>query len=304
MAIAMGPIAGGWLIEHFTWNSIFYAMGPVALFSVVMSTFFVPNSKDMSPHRIDIPGLILAASMMATLVYTIIEAPTNGWLSNKSVLGYVLSALLLGLFIWQENRTKYPMLNVRIFADMRFSAASLAISVGFFALFGFTFLVVQYFQVVKGYSPLQTGVRILPVAFTFALGSVIGTRFAVKLGNKAVVAFGLSLVTIFYMWIAKFQNVHTSYLIIACEMVLMGTGMGLMSTGGTESIMGSVSAEKAGVGSAVNESARLVGGTLGLAVIGSVYDSMYVHKLRGFADSHLPNALAKQLRNQSKEHMV
>jgi EmrB/QacA subfamily drug resistance transporter len=292
MAIALGPISGGWLIEHFTWNSIFYAMGPVGLLSVLMSSFFVPNSKDPLAHRIDLAGLVLAAATMATLVYTIIEAPTNGWLSGKSLTGFGVAIVLLTLFILQEIKTDYPMLDIRIFSDMRFSAASLAITVGFFALFGFTFLVVQYFQVVKGYAPLATGFRVLPVAVTFALGAVLGTRFAVKFGNKVIVTLGLGLVTVFYLWISHSQSVSTSYLTIAGEMVLMGTGMGLMSTSATESIMGSVSEAKAGVGSAVNETARLVGGTLGLAVIGSVYDSIYVRGLHRFTDSHLPALLS------------
>ena len=292
MAVAVGPIAGGWLLENFTWNSVFYVMAPIAIASVVMSFIFVPDSKDPNSHRIDFPGLMISVGMMATLVYTLIEAPVNGWGSSKSISGYILSALLLALFIWQESRVDYPMLNVRIFSDMRFTAASQAIAIGFFALFGFTFIIVQYFQVIKGYTPLQTGVRILPIAFAFVAGSILGTGIAVKAGNKIVVTAGLTLATIFYLLIAKFQVVDTSYLRIALQMVVGGLGMGLLSTGATEAIMGSVSEEKAGVGSAVNESARLLGGTLGLAVIGSVYDSMYVHRIHAYAYSHLPLSLA------------
>jgi EmrB/QacA subfamily drug resistance transporter len=292
MAVAVGPIVGGWLLENFTWNSVFYVMAPIAIISVVMSFFFVPDSKDPDSHTIDIFGLVLSVGMMGTLVYTLIQAPTNGWGSSKSIVGYSTAFILLLIFIWQERRVSHPMLDVRIFTDMRFTAASQAIAIGFFALFGFTFIIVQYFQVIKGYAPLQTGVRILPIAFAFVAGSIIGTQAAVKAGNKVVVTTGLTLATVFYLWIAKFQVVDTSYLRISLQMVVGGLGMGLLSTGATEAIMGSVSEEKAGVGSAVNESARLLGGTLGLAVIGSVYDSMYVHRIHSYAYTHLPNALA------------
>ncbi len=294
MAVAVGPVVGGWLIERFTWNSIFYMMAPIAVISVVMSFLFVPDSKDPNSHKTDLPGLVISVAMMATLVYTLIESPTNGWGSSKSLSGYALSIALFVLFIWQERRVQNPMLDVRIFLDMRFTAASQAIAIGFFALFGFTFIIVQYFQVIKGYSPLQTGVRILPIAFAFAVGSILGTSMAVKVGNKIVVTAGLTLATLFYLWIAKFQVVDTSYLRISLQMIVGGLGMGLLSTGSTEAIMGSVSEDKAGVGSAVNESARLLGGTLGLAVIGSVYDSMYVRGIHSYAYSHLPISLAHE----------
>ena len=166
------------------------------------------------------------------------------------------------------------MLDLRLFADRRFTAAALAITVAFFALFGFIFLITQYFQFLRGYSPLETGVRILPVAVCVAAGSVAGTLLVVRLGNKLVVTTGLVSLAVAYAWVST-ASLSTSYTEIAGQMVFLGLGMGLTSAPATESIMGAVQTEKAGIGSAVNDATREVGGTLGVAVIGSVFASLY-----------------------------
>src|SRR6266851_5414837 len=162
VAIALGPIVGGWLLEHFSWASIFIAMGPVAAAGVALAAFIVPTSKDTGASRADLPGLILSTGVMALLVFTIIEAPAYGWGSARSVAGFALSAVLLAAFIAWEQRAAHPMLDVRLFRNMRFSAASGAVTVSFFTLFGFIFLMTQYFQFIRGYGPLSTGVHRCP----------------------------------------------------------------------------------------------------------------------------------------------
>ena len=171
------------------------------------------------------------------------------------------------------------MLDVRLFRNMRFSAASGAVTVSFFTLFGFIFLMTQYFQFVRGYGPLSTGVRLLPVALSVGAGSVAGTQLAVRAGTKLIVTTGLVAMAAFYGWVAATTSATLSYGVIAVQMVLYGLGMGLTSAPATESIMGAISRAKAGVGSAVNDSTRLIGGTLGVAVIGSVYASVYGSRL-------------------------
>jgi EmrB/QacA subfamily drug resistance transporter len=291
VAIAMGPIVGGWLLEHFTWVSIFIVMAPIAAAAVVLAALVLPASKDPSAQASDIPGLILSAATMALLVFTIIEAPSYGWTAARSDAGIAGSAVLLAAFILRERAAAHPMLDVRLFRNPRFSAASAAVTISFFTLFGFIFLITQYFQFVRGYAPLSTGVRLLPVALSVGVGSVVGTQLAVRAGTKLIVGIGLLAMTGFYAWVAATNSATLSYGIIAVQMVVFGIGMGLTSAPATESIMGAVSRSKAGVGSAVNDSTRLIGGTLGVAVIGSVYASVFGSRLT----ATMPHAIPAQV---------
>jgi EmrB/QacA subfamily drug resistance transporter len=297
VAIALGPIVGGWLLEHFSWGSIFFAMGPVAAVGIVAVLLSVPKSKDTQAAPVDLPGLLLSTSVMALLVFTIIEAPTYGWGSARSVAGFAVSAALLAGFGFWEQRSTHPMLDVRLFRNLRFSAASGAVTVSFFTLFGFIFLMTQYFQFIRGYGPLSTGVHLLPVALSVGIGSVAGTQLAVRAGTKLIVTAGLVAMAGFYGWVAAVTTGTISYGIIAVQMVLYGLGMGLTSAPATESIMGAVSKRHAGVGSAINDATRLLGGTLGVAVIGSVYASLYASRLTATLPAALParvSALAHQ----------
>ena len=187
VAIALGPIVGGWLLESFSWTSIFMAMAPVAAAAIALVAVSVPASKNPESARVDLAGLVLSAATMGLLVFTIIEAPDYGWTSVRSLLGFAVSAVLLAAFVGWERRVAYPMLDVRLFRNMRFSAASGAVTVAFFTLFGFIFLMTQYFQFVRGYGPLSTGVHLLPVALAVGAGSVAGTQLAVRVGTKLVV---------------------------------------------------------------------------------------------------------------------
>jgi EmrB/QacA subfamily drug resistance transporter len=292
VAIAMGPIVGGWLLEHFSWASIFTAMAPVAAVAALGVAAAVPASRNPDAAAPDIPGLVLSSATMALLVYTIIEAPAYGWTASRSLAGFAGSAVLLAAFIVRERRAPHPMLDVRIFRDMRFSAASGAVTVSFFTLLGFIFLITQYFQFVRGYGPLSTGARLLPVALSVGVGSVAGTQLAVRMGTKLIVTIGLVAMAVFYGWVAATTGTTLSYGIIAVQMVVFGLGMGLTSAPATESIMGAISRNMAGVGSAVNDSTRLIGGTLGVAVIGSVYASVYGSRLTATLPAAVPPHVA------------
>src|SRR5580700_5179790 len=292
VAIALGPIVGGWLLQSFSWGSIFIAMAPVAALAVAGVAIAVPASKSPDAARPDVPGLVLSSAMMALVVFTIIEAPAYGWTSARSLAGFAVSAVLLAAFIAAERRAAHPMLDVRLFRNMRFSAASGAVTVSFFTLLGFIFLITQYFQFVRGYSALSAGVRLLPVALAVAVGSVAGTQLAVRAGTKLIVTIGLVAMAAFYGWVAATTSATLSYSVIAAQMVLYGLGMGLTSAPATEAIMGAISRSKAGVGSAVNDSTRLVGGTLGVAVIGSVYASVYGSRLTAATPAGVPGQVA------------
>jgi EmrB/QacA subfamily drug resistance transporter len=291
MAIALGPIAGGWLLERFDWRSIFFAMAPVAALAAALVAARVPTSRDPHAPRTDRQGFALSTAAMALLIYTIIEAPNHGWSSVRTIAGFALALALLASFIAWELRAREPMLDVSLFRNPRFTAASGSVTVAFFSLFGFIFVMTQYFQFIKHYGPLSAGVHLLPVASSVGVASVLGTKLAVRFGTKLVVASGLALVTVFYAWVAT-ASATTHYRTIAAQMVVYGVGMGFTSAPATEAIMGVVPRAKAGVGSAVNDATRLLGGTLGVAVIGSVYASVYGSRLSSLLPAHTPARLA------------
>jgi EmrB/QacA subfamily drug resistance transporter len=291
MAIALGPIIGGWLLQSFSWTSIFFAMAPVAVLGAALVAWSVPSSRDPHAPRADRPGFLLSTAAMALLIYTVIEAPNYGWGSARSIGGFIAVIVLFAAFVVRERRTDEPMLDIGLFRNPRFTAASGSVTIAFFSLFGFIFLMTQYFQFLKGYGPLSAGVHLLPVATSVGIASVLGTKLAVRFGTKLVVACGLLFVAAFYVWVAAVVAPTTPYGTIAAQMVLYGVGMGLTSAPATEAIMGAVPKEKAGVGSAVNDATRLLGGTLGVAVIGSVYASLYASRLTSALPSGLPKAL-------------
>jgi EmrB/QacA subfamily drug resistance transporter len=291
-AIALGPIVGGWLLQAFDWRSIFFAMTPIAAIAGVLVARNVPASRDPHAPRTDRVGFALSTAMVALLVYTIIEAPNHGWGSARTLGSFALTVVLAAAFVASEHRTEQPMLDLSLFGNPRFTAASASVAISFFSLSGFIFLVTQYFQFLKGYGPLSTGVRLLPVASCVAISSILGARLAVRLGTKLVVASGLFSMAAFYLWVTT-TSASTHYGTIAAQMVVLGTGMGLTSAPATEAIMGVVPKAKAGVGSAVNDATRLLGGTLGVAVIGSVYASLYASRLETALPSGLPAAVAR-----------
>jgi EmrB/QacA subfamily drug resistance transporter len=287
VGIAMGPIVGGWLLEHFWWGSIFLFMALVALAVAALVILAVPTSRDPRTPPIDWRGLGLSTAAMATLILGVIEAPEWGWGSVAAMATIGGGIVLFGLFVAFERRTDHPMLDVGLFRNARFTAASGSVAISFFALQGFIFLITQYFQFIRTFSPLGTGVRLLPVASSVAVASVVGTRLAVRVGNKVIVAAGLMSFAIGLLW-SSTASVSTSYTIIVAQMLLLGTGMGLTSAPATEAIMGAVPEAKAGVGSAINDATRLFGGTLGVAVIGSVAASLYASRLASTTPAHMP----------------
>jgi EmrB/QacA subfamily drug resistance transporter len=292
VAIALGPIVGGWLLQAFDWRSIFFAMTPIAAVAGVLVARCVPTSRDPHARRTDRAGFALSTAMIGLLVYTVIEAPNYGWGSARTLGSFALTAVLAAAFTAWERRTEEPMLDLSLFRNPRFTAASASVAISFFALSGFIFLVTQYFQFLKGYGPLSTGVRLLPVASCVAISSILGARLAVRVGTKLVVASGLFSMTAFYLWVTT-TSASTGYGTIAAQMVVLGTGMGLTSAPATEAIMGVVPKAKAGVGSAVNDATRLLGGTLGVAVIGSVFASLYATRLTTALPTGFPATAAR-----------
>ncbi len=298
---ALGPISGGLLLAHFYWGSIFLVNLPIVAIALTSGFFLIPTSRDPSHARLDVLGAVLSIVGLVSLVYAIIQAPQDGWGSSKILGAFVIAAAVLGAFAWWESYTSHPMLDVRFFQNPRFTAASTGITLIFFAMFGSMFLLTQYFQFVMGYSALATGVRLLPMAATMLVVAPASARIVERVGTKVVVGTGLSLGAISLLSMSTLPAHGASYPgLVLWRLMIMAVGMGLVMAPATESIMGSLPRAKAGVGSAVNDTTRQVGGALGVALVGSVMTSAYSPRIAnaisrsGVSVNHRALAQAKQ----------
>jgi len=278
---ALGPLTGGFLVEHFYWGSVFLVNIPIVIVGIVAGFVLIPTSKDPSAPKLDPLGAVLSITGLVALLYGLIEAPGEGWTSPTILTAFGIGIVLLGAFGAWELHTDHPMLDLRFFKNPRFSAASGSITLVFFAMFGSMFLLTQYLQFVLAYSPLETGVRMLPFAATMMVAAPMSAKITEKTGTKVIVAGGLGLVTLGLLSMTGLQ-VDTSYGGVVIRLMLIALGMAFVMAPATESVMGSLPLAKAGVGSAVNDTTRQVGGALGVAIIGSVLSSTYGPKVVEF----------------------
>ncbi|WP_280231010.1 MFS transporter [Nocardia cyriacigeorgica] len=283
-AIAIGPISGGWLLEHFSWHSVFWINVPVALAALIATVLWVPESRSSAVGKLDLAGIGLSITGITLLVWAIIEAPRYGWLSATTLIAGAGGLALLAAFIGWELRTRAPILDMRLFRNRRFSLPALAIAVGYFSMFGFLFLITQYFQGVREYTPLEFGIASLPFAFSVAIGAPVATLLAQRLGTTPVIVFGL-LLTGLGLYLGGQVTVDSGYLTdVLPSMVSMALGLAIVQGPATESIMSSLPLNEAGAGSAVNDTTREFGGTLGVAVLGSIVASYYTTKVAPLID--------------------
>ena len=279
IAIALGPIGGGLLLAHFSWGSIFLVNIPIVAVALVLGVRYVPTSRDASTSKLDLGGAFLSMVGLGLLVWALIEAPSRGWTDGLIVGAFTAALVVLAAFVRYELRVTQPMLDVRFFRNPRFTAANVSIMFLFFASSGFIFGVAQYLQSVQGYTPLGAGVRTLPFAVGVMLLAGVSPVIARLVGTKWVVAGGLSLFTVGLLVAAATFDADSSYTPVFFTMLAMGAGMGLAMAPATESVMGSLPKEKAGVGSAMSDTTRELGGTLGVAVGGSALAAIYASKL-------------------------
>jgi EmrB/QacA subfamily drug resistance transporter len=279
LAVALGPLTGGWLLEHFWWGSVFLVNLPIVAIALGLGAVLVPRSKDPHAGRLDPVGLVSSVAAIALGVHTVIEAPHRGWTSVETVGAFAASAVLFVAFLTWERRRRDPMLDVTVFRNPRFSAASFSVAAAFFGLFGFIFLITQYFQFVRGLSTLSAGLHTLPFAIAAGVTAPIAARLALRFGTTRIVAAGLTSMSLGFLWASTLSPETAYWGPIVGQMVLMAAGMTLTTAPATEAILGALPKEKAGVGSAVNDTTRELGGTLGVAVIGSVFSSLYGPRL-------------------------
>ncbi len=282
LGVALGPVVGGLLLTHFEWSSVFWVNLPIGATALIAGYFFVPESRDPSASRIDIPGALLSIVGLGALLFGIIEGPSRGWTNPTVVVGFIVGVVGITAFLVWERHTPTPMLDLSIFKNPRFSAANGVITLSFFALFGVMFLMTQYWQLVHGYTPLQAGIRILPHALTMAITAPLSARLVERIGTKRVVMLGLGLMAS-GMFVMSFIQADSSYPRVILNFMMLSAGMGLTMAPATESVMGSLPRAKAGIGAAMNDTTRQVGGALGVAVIGSIVTSVYASRIDSLA---------------------
>jgi len=271
---SLGPILTGGLLERYWWGSTLLVNVPLALAVVVAVAAFSPSSRDEDETPLDPAGALLSLVGLSSLIFGIIEGPEAGWTSATVLAAFGLSAATLGAFLWWEQRTDHPMLPLWLFRDRRFSIGSGAITVAFFVMFGFFFLMTQYLQFGRTYSPLEAGLASLPLALVFVAVSPRSAALGERYGANRVMAAGLGIVALGFAVLTTLTT-DTPYLVIAAAFATLGAGMGITAAPATGQIMASVPPSKAGVGSAVNDTTRELGGALGIALLGSVANSAY-----------------------------
>ncbi len=274
LGVGLGPLLGGYLLEHFWWGSVFFVNIPVAVTGLVAGIFLVPESRDPDTPRLDIPGALLSISAVTTLVYGIIEAPTLGWTDGLVITSFVAGVVLLVMFLYWERRTEHPMLNLTFFKNPRFSAGAGAIAIGFFSLFGIIFGLTLFLQFVQGYTPLQAGLRMVPIALGMALGAGMSHRLVGRLGTNKVVGMGLAILAGVLISMS-FWAPGTEYWVLGSSFFLMAFGMGNLMAPSTDAVMGAVPEANAGIASAMNDVTRMVAGAFGVAVTGSLINTAY-----------------------------
>jgi DHA2 family multidrug resistance protein-like MFS transporter len=271
---SIGPIVTGGLLEGFWWGSTLLVNVPIVLAIIVAVWVFSPDSRDDTRTPLDPIGALLSLIGLSALIFGIIQGPEDGWTSRSVIAAIVVAGITLPTFLLWERRTDHPMLPLGLFSDRRFSMGSGVITVSFFVMFGFFFLVTQYLQFGRGYTPLEAGLAGLPVALTFVAVSPRSAALAARYGPVRIMAFGLAVVAAGFAVLTNL-SLDTPYVVIAVAFAILGAGMSLTAAPATSEIMTSVPLSKAGVGSAVNDTTRELGGALGIALLGSIANTAY-----------------------------
>jgi EmrB/QacA subfamily drug resistance transporter len=270
LALAIGPLVGGLLSEHVDWSWIFFVNVPVGVIAIVAAFLFVDESRDTSrDQRPDVPGLVTSAVGLFALTYALIEANNHGWGSTRILGAFALAAVSLVAFVVLELRQRRPMLDLTLFRDSTFSGANVSMLLVALAMFGVFFYVSLYVQQILGYSPVEAGASFLPATILIAVLAPLVGRVVDRVGSRWLTGGGMTLLSLSLVVYSRLGT-GSSYWDILPGLVLMGIGMALVMTPTTTAAMSSVPRDQAGVGSAVLNSMRQVGGSLGIAVTGAI----------------------------------
>ncbi|MDD5093512.1 MAG: MFS transporter [Dehalococcoidia bacterium] len=298
LGMGVGPVIAGSLLEHFSWSSVFYINLPVVAIGLIGGYFFIEDSRDERAPRTDIPGVLLSITGLFALVYGIIKAGEESWTADSVIWSLCIAAILIVAFVWWERRTSNPMIPMDLFRNMSFTGANIALTLVMFSMFGSMFFMSQFFQSVQGCSPLSAGLRVLPMAPIQMIVAVNSARVAQKVGTKLTVGLGIMGAAIGLFYLSRVAHVDTPYWVILIGMSIMAAGMATAMSPATNSIMGSVPVRKSGVGSAMNNTMRQVGGALGVAILGTVMNATYLHKVKALeGNTSIPDAAQEAIRS-------
>lgn len=296
---ALGTVLSGLLLERFTWAATFLINAPIAIIALVAGLKLLPNSSDPREARLDPRGALLSMAGLAVLLFAVIEAPNHGWLSPETLVLFGLAVVLLVTFVWWELRCDHPMLDVRLFQNRSFAIGSSTITLQYMAMFGLYFALAQYLQLAHGYTALATAFIGLPIGIFAMIGAPVSARTVGRYGPRRVVGSGLLVSAAGLLVLALTASPTASVLVIIAGFSLVGLGNGQTTAPSTTLIMGSVPRAKSGVGSAVNDLSRELGGALGVAVLGSVISSIYRHDI-----SDRLSSLSPAIQEQARESIV
>lgn len=294
LGLIIGPLAGGWLLSHFWWGSIFLINAPFILIALIASALLIPNIRNTHPAPLDAIGTSLSCAGICCLVFGITEAPALGWSSPITVGIVSAGVVLLVAFVVWEKRCKFPMLDLSLFRNPRFSAASISVALAYFALLGLLFVITQHLQFVLNYQPLEAGIRLIPLAIAVLLGSLAGAWLTKFLGRKLTVVAGLAITTI-GLFLFSMITPDSGYDIVAMMLIVTTSGVGIAGTAAVDSIMGSVSQKQSGSAASINETALQLGETFGIAILGSILTAGYTGALQ--AIEGIPTDLRDEFRH-------
>ena len=270
LALAIGPLVGGLLTEHLSWSWVFFVNVPVGVLGVAASYLLIDESRDMSEEqRLDLAGLVTSGLGLFALTYGLIEANTYGWSSARIVGSFVAAAVLLGSFVILELRQRVPMLDLTLFRNGTFAGANVVILMVGLAMFGVFFFVSLYMQNILGFSAVQAGAAFLPMTVLIILVAPIAGKLSDRIGSRWLMTGGMTLLGIQLLYYSTLGTTANFWDLLPA-LLIGGVGMSLTMTPSAAAIIGSVPTDKAGVGSAVMNSMRQVGGSIGVALIGAI----------------------------------
>jgi EmrB/QacA subfamily drug resistance transporter len=279
LGVGIGPVLGGWLLMHFPWNSVFFVNVPVIGIALAGSIVYIAESRDENAPPADLPGVALSIIGLVLLLFAVIQAGVKGWTDPQILQSMALAVIFLAAFAFWESRAKNAMLPIYLFKNMSFTGANFALTMIMFNLFGASFFLSQYFQTVLGHNALQSGLALLPLAAVVVVTSALSNRVAERLGVKITVALAILVAAVGLFYLAAVSDINTSYPPLLLGMVVIGIGVGTATGPATDSVMGAVPLAKAGVGSAMNDTTRELGGALGVAVLGTVLNGEFLRQL-------------------------
>lgn len=278
---ALGPIVGGLLIEHVNWESVFYINAPIGVVALVISLLVLPKSKDSTGrHRFDVPGVILLAVGLVALVFGVVKGETWGWTSGGTLGSMAAGLVLLAVFCWYETRQEHPLLPMRLFRNRSLTIGTAVTAINFFVLLGVIFFLMLYLQNVRGFTPVEAGVRTLPLSLATVVASPLGAALTQRFGPRLTMPVGMVLQAAASLWILTW-DADSSYAAMWPPFLAIGLGVGMVMSASSDAIVGNAPKRDGGVAGGLQATSLQIGGALGTSVLVSLISGKVGSTLTG-----------------------